>query len=295
MEGNASYVDKRPRSRSFFLIFPDFPLRYMTGTPNFISIELDISDSGREGCSVSTLTITSEPKDWKEATSIGVQEIRRMQRHGLTNGELVRYREAILRDSSQLAEQANKIPSLDTLNFVMESLACGHTVMGHRDAHEAMSQVAETITLEEINALARQAGRLALIFTSDFRKHIKHIILPVYRSMLTFSSDYGSEGSVLEEARGAPSGSYAHLGPTRATSLVACIPAYVDATGTSVSAMGAGGRASLGASGHLDADEIDLAALEEESRALDEFEVPEGATKFELSPSEVAAQLSNQE
>jgi hypothetical protein len=51
--------------------------------------------------------------------------------------------------------QANKIPSLDTLNFVMESLACGHTVMGHRDAHEAMANIAETTTLEDINALAR--------------------------------------------------------------------------------------------------------------------------------------------
>ena len=30
---------------------------------------------------------------------------------------------------------------MDTLNFVMESLACGHTVMGHRDAHLAMEQV----------------------------------------------------------------------------------------------------------------------------------------------------------
>lgn len=29
--------------------------------------ELDISDSGREGCAVSTLTITSEPKDWRGA------------------------------------------------------------------------------------------------------------------------------------------------------------------------------------------------------------------------------------
>ena len=77
----------------------------MTGTPNFIAIELDISDSGREGCAVSTLTITSEPKDWKEAIAVGIQEIRRMQRHGLTHGEFLRYREAILRDSSQLAEQ----------------------------------------------------------------------------------------------------------------------------------------------------------------------------------------------
>jgi hypothetical protein len=38
--------------------------------------------------------------------------------------------------------QANKIPSLDTLNFVMESLACGHVVMSHRDAHEAMEAAA---------------------------------------------------------------------------------------------------------------------------------------------------------
>ena len=112
--------------------------RYMEGAPDFISIELDISDSGREGCAVSTLTITSEPKDWKAALTAGVQESRRLQRHGLTHGEFERYREAILRDSSQLAEQANKIPSLDTLNFVMESLACGHTVMGHRSVSHSL-------------------------------------------------------------------------------------------------------------------------------------------------------------
>ena len=112
--------------------------------------------------------------------------------------------------------------------------------------------------------------------------------------MLTFASDFGTEGAVLEHARSSPPGFYTHLGPTRATSLVACIPAYVDASGTSVAGVGSGGRASLGASGHLDADEIDLAALEEESKALDEFEVPEGAIKFELSPSEVSAQLCNQ-
>ena len=47
-------------------------------------------------------------------------------------GEVERYLAAILRDSAHLAEQGNKIPSLDTLNFVMESQACGHTVMAHR-------------------------------------------------------------------------------------------------------------------------------------------------------------------
>ena len=45
--------------------------RYVEGKPPFIAIELDHSDSGREGCAVSTLTVTSEPKDWRGATQVG--------------------------------------------------------------------------------------------------------------------------------------------------------------------------------------------------------------------------------
>jgi hypothetical protein len=41
--------------------------RYVEADPPFVSIELDQSDSGREGCAVSTLTITSEPADWQGA------------------------------------------------------------------------------------------------------------------------------------------------------------------------------------------------------------------------------------
>lgn len=40
--------------------------------------ELDISDSGREGCAVSTLTITSEPKDWRGAVQASAWELDRM-------------------------------------------------------------------------------------------------------------------------------------------------------------------------------------------------------------------------
>ena len=52
----------------------------------FIGIDLDISDSGREGCAVSTLTVSAEPADWEGATAVAVQEVRRLQRHGLTPG-----------------------------------------------------------------------------------------------------------------------------------------------------------------------------------------------------------------
>lgn len=42
----------------------------MTASPPFIAVEMDHSDSAREGCTVSTLTITSEPKDWKDAIQV---------------------------------------------------------------------------------------------------------------------------------------------------------------------------------------------------------------------------------
>lgn len=135
-----------------------------------------------------------------------------------------------------------------------------------------MVGVGNTISLHEVNALAR--------------------------SMLTFASDYGNEREVLSQAQqqlAEDPSSWAYLGPTRATSIIACIPAYVDASGQSVA--GAAGaaiaRPSLGASGHLDADTIDLAALEEQSRAIDEFEIPEGAVAFDPKPADIATALSD--
>lgn len=88
----------------------------------------------------------------------------------------------------QLAEQANSLTHIDSLDFVMESLTLGHTVMSHRDAHDALVALADTITLEDVNALAR--------------------------SLLTFASDYGREGEVLAEAAEQPE-LWAEPGPTR--------------------------------------------------------------------------------
>lgn len=57
--------------------------------------------------------------------------MRRLQRFGLTATELERYIMAMMRDSAQLAEQVNSISSINSLDFVMESLALGNTVMSH--------------------------------------------------------------------------------------------------------------------------------------------------------------------
>lgn len=57
--------------------------------------------------------------------------MRRLQRFGLTASELERYTMAMMRDSAQLAQQANSTSSIKNLDFVMENLALGNTVMNH--------------------------------------------------------------------------------------------------------------------------------------------------------------------
>ncbi len=51
----------------------------MQADPPFIGVELDISDSGREACSVSTLTITSEPKVGWRLAAVGTRRALRQQ------------------------------------------------------------------------------------------------------------------------------------------------------------------------------------------------------------------------
>jgi len=46
-----------------------------SSNPPFTSIEMDHSDSGREGCTVTTLTVTAEPKNWRDAIKVAVHEV----------------------------------------------------------------------------------------------------------------------------------------------------------------------------------------------------------------------------
>lgn len=60
-----------------FLSFQNFLIycNFQSSNPPFTSIELDHSDSGREGCTVTTLTVTAEPKNWQSAIKVAVQEV----------------------------------------------------------------------------------------------------------------------------------------------------------------------------------------------------------------------------
>ena len=238
--------------------------RYVDANPPFIGIEMDHSDSGREGCAVSTLTITSEPKDWRGAVTVAVQEVRRLQRYGVTRGELERYKTALLRDSEQLAEQAHSVPSVDNLEFVMESLALGHTVLDQREAHAALLELADSITGEEVDALGR--------------------------SLLSFASHYRGEAALMREFEEAEPGAWAEPGPTRATAIVACVPAFMDASGHSTGGAAPMARgASLATTQHVDPAAAPVSALDSGS---EDEEVPEGAVRFELEAGAIEEALA---
>jgi predicted Zn-dependent peptidase len=278
--------------------------RYMAGDGPFVAIDLDISDSAREGCAVSTLTVTSEPQDWRAATRVAIEEVRRLQRHGLTPGELSRYVNAMLRDSAQLAEQADAVSHVDTLDFVMESRATGSTVMEHRAADDAMRALAATITLEDANEVARTM----LAFASDYGREGE--LLVEEAAMVGGGNGSNGNGSSAEPAATAAAHALAarerppwadvpHT-PTRCTSVLVSLPAYVSASGEVLTELaGAADRAaarasaaSMGAAGHLDAEQLDLAELEAESAALDAVDVPAGAVAFAIGRDELAQAIA---
>lgn len=77
-------------------------------------------------------------------------QVRRLKEFGVTHGELTRYLDALLKDSEHLAAMIDNVPSVDNLDFIMESDALGHKVMDQRQGHESLLAVAGTVTLEEV-------------------------------------------------------------------------------------------------------------------------------------------------
>ncbi|KAJ4845649.1 hypothetical protein Tsubulata_036223 [Turnera subulata] len=140
--------------------------RYKSSNPPFTSVELEHSDSGREGCTVTTLTVTAEPRNWQNAIKVAVQEVRRLKEFGVTKGELTRYMDALLKDSEHMAAMIDNISSVDNLEVIMENDALGHTVMDQIQGHESLLAIAGTVTLEEVNSV----GAEVLEFISDFGK-----------------------------------------------------------------------------------------------------------------------------
>ncbi|KHN01526.1 hypothetical protein glysoja_041203, partial [Glycine soja] len=86
-------------------------------------------------------------------------KVRRLKDFGVTQGELTRYLDALLKDSEHLAAIIDNVSSVDNLDFIMETDALGHKVMDKRQGHESLLAVAGAVTLEE---------QLLLVFQKKF-------------------------------------------------------------------------------------------------------------------------------
>ena len=65
-------------------------------------------------------------------------------------GEMTRYMDALIKDSEQLAMMIDSIPSVDNLDFSVQSGALGHTFIDQLQGNEILSMVEEAITFEAL-------------------------------------------------------------------------------------------------------------------------------------------------
>lgn len=119
-------------------------------------VEFNQLDSAREGCSVCSLDMTSEPSRWRDAIGKAVSEIRKLGKYGVTPGEMERYASSLMTDAQQLAAQGDRISHGDQLSYLMETVANRHTFMSPMQSYQMTARALSSMTLEEVNAAAAE-------------------------------------------------------------------------------------------------------------------------------------------
>lgn len=122
---------------------------------NHAPVQIDHSDSFREGCAVTSITVNADPRDWRNALACVVQEVRAICDYGITEGEMQRYGEAMLKDVEKGVAENDTVASEDHLNFIMTSDVFDHTVMHPEQSFQAYKKVAPYVTMEQILVTAK--------------------------------------------------------------------------------------------------------------------------------------------
>jgi len=122
---------------------------------NHAPVQIDHSDSFREGCAVTSVTVNADPRDWRNALACVVQEVRAICDYGITESEMNRYMDAMLKDVEKGVAENDTVPSEDHLNFIMTSDVFDHVVMHPEQSHQAFQKVAPTVTMEQVHVTAK--------------------------------------------------------------------------------------------------------------------------------------------
>jgi len=122
---------------------------------NHAPVQIDHSDSFREGCAVTSITVNADPRDWRNALACVVQEVRALCDWGITESEMRRYMDAMLKDVEKGVAENDTVPSEDHLNFIMTSDVFDHVIMHPEQSYEAFKEVAPLVTAEQVNVCAK--------------------------------------------------------------------------------------------------------------------------------------------
>lgn len=87
----------------------------------------------------------------------GVQEMVRMAKYGVTSHEFERYMAALIKEAHQDAESQETLKSSDLIEDLVDDTLLGSTLLSPKDDYELVIRLAPTISLAEVNHLARQA------------------------------------------------------------------------------------------------------------------------------------------
>jgi hypothetical protein len=110
----------------------------------------------------------------------------------------------------------------------------------------------------------------------------------IARSMLAFVGAYGREEEMIAHGESHPT-TYHPPGPTRPSSIIACVPAYVQQSGDAI-AGGISSRSAAGMTtgGHLDGEGVDIDAVSQPGADVSDLEleaaVPAGAVRCVSPP-----------
>ena len=75
--------------------------------------------------------------------------------YGITESEMKRYMDAMLKDVEKGVSENDTVPSEDHLNFIMTSDVFDHVVMHPEDSFAAFKKVAPLVTREQVNTVAK--------------------------------------------------------------------------------------------------------------------------------------------
>lgn len=122
---------------------------------NHAPVQVDHSDSFREGCAVTSVTVNADARDWRTGLACVIQEVRALCDFGITENELNRYMTAMLKDVEKGFAENETVPSEDHLNFIMTSDVFNHVVMDPEQSYAAFNEVAPHVTVEEVNVASK--------------------------------------------------------------------------------------------------------------------------------------------